>query len=50
MSVTLRRTYVKDGQLVVEEVVENDKITVNKKEKIKGGDFVFIFQKNLRDR
>ena len=47
MSITLRRTYVKDGQLIVEEVVENDKVTVNEKEKIRGGDFVFIFQKAI---
>lgn len=43
--ITARRTYVKDGVLVIEEVVEEGKIIVNKKEKLKGGgDFIFLFQ------
>ena len=44
---TLRRTYVKDGQLIVEEIEDPNLVTVNKKEKLKGGDFMFIFQKAI---
>ena len=49
MATTLRRTYVNDlGKLVIEEVIDDGKILVNKKEKLKGGgDFVFVFQQAI---
>jgi predicted transcriptional regulator len=47
MAILARKTYVKDGQLVVEELIDDGKIMVNKKEKLNGGDFVFIFQKAI---
>lgn len=40
----LRRTSVIDGKLVVEEIEQDDLITVRKKDKLNGGDFIFLFQ------
>lgn len=43
----LRRTSVIDGKLVVEEIEDPNLITVKKKERMKGGDFIFVFQKAI---
>lgn len=43
----LRRTSVIDGKLVVEEIEDPTLITVKKRDKMKGGDFVFVFQKAI---
>jgi hypothetical protein len=40
-----RRTQVIDGKLVVEEIEDGKHVTVRKKEKMNGGDFIFLFQK-----
>lgn len=45
---TLRRTYVNEfGKMVVEEIDDPNLISVRKKDKLKGGDFMFIFQKAI---
>lgn len=41
----LRRTSVIDGKLVVEEIEDDSLITIKKKDKLRGGDFIFLFQK-----
>jgi DNA-binding MarR family transcriptional regulator len=48
MAITLRKTYVKDGQLVVEEVVD-DRVLANKKTKFNNGGFITLFQKALME-
>jgi len=40
----LRRTSVIDGKLVIEEIEDDNLVTVRKKDKLKGGDFMFLFQ------
>ena len=40
----LRRTSVIDGKLVIEEIDDPNLVTVRKK-KMKGGDFIVVFQK-----
>ena len=48
MAKTIRRTRVVDGQLVVEEIVDDSMILTRKKApKMNGGDFVFVFQKAM---
>jgi hypothetical protein len=47
MATTLRRTYVgADGKLIVEEVIQDDLVSVPKKDKLtnKGNDWIVIFQ------
>ena len=41
----IRRTSVIDGKLVIEEIEDPNLVTVRKKDKMKGGDFIVIFQK-----
>ena len=41
----LRRTSVIDGKLVIEEIDDPNLVTVRKKDKMKGGDFIVVFQK-----
>lgn len=43
----LRRTSVIDGKLVIEEIDDPNLITVRKKEKMKGGNFIVVFQKAI---
>lgn len=43
----LRRTSVIDGKLVIEEIDDPNFITVPKKEKLKTGEFIFVFQKAI---
>lgn len=45
----LRRTSVIDGKLVIEEIEDPNLITVRKKEKMKGGDFIVVFQKAIKE-
>jgi hypothetical protein len=41
----LRKTYVGDnGKMIVEEMIVEDLITIKKKDKLRGGDFIFLFQ------
>ena len=49
MSTTLRRTYVgADGKLVVEEVIQDDRIDVPKKSKLmNNGNWIVVFQEAL---
>lgn len=39
-----RRTQVIDGKLVVDEIEDENLVTIRKKEKLRGGDFIFLFQ------
>lgn len=43
----LRRTSVIDGKLVIEEIEDPNLITVRKKEKMNGGEFIVVFQKAI---
>ena len=45
----LRRTSVIDGKLVIEEIDDPNLVTVRKKEKMKGGDFIVVFQKAIKE-
>ena len=45
----LRRTSVIDGKLVIEEIEDPNLVTVRKKEKMKGGDFIVVFQKAIKE-
>ena len=44
----LRRTSVIDGKLVIEEIDDPNLVTVRKKEKMKGGDFIVVFKRQLK--
>jgi DNA-binding transcriptional ArsR family regulator len=44
----LRRTSVIDGKLVIEEIEDPNLITVRKKDKMKGGDFIVVFQNAMK--
>lgn len=48
MATTLRKTYVKDGQLVIEEVVD-DRVLTDRKTKFNNGNFITVFQKALME-
>lgn len=43
----LRRTSVIDGKLVIEEIEDPNLITVRKKDKMNGGEFIVVFQKAI---
>lgn len=43
----LRRTSVIDGKLVIEEIEDPNLVTVRKKDKMKGGEFIVVFQKAI---
>ncbi len=45
----LRRASVIDGKLVIEEIDDPNLVTVRKKEKMKGGDFIVVFQKAIKE-
>ena len=45
----VRRTCVIDGKLVIEEIDDPNLVTVRKKEKMKGGDFIVVFQKAIKE-
>jgi DNA-binding MarR family transcriptional regulator len=45
----IRRTSVIDGKLVIEEIDDPNLITVRKKDKMKGGDFIVVFQKAIKN-
>ena len=45
----LRRTSLIDGKLVIEEIDDPNLVTVRKKEKMKGGDFIVVFQKAIKE-
>ena len=40
---TIRRTSVIDGKLVIEEIIDPNLVTVRKKDKMNGGEFIIIF-------
>lgn len=44
----LRRTSVIDGKLVIEEIEDPNLITVRKKDKMNGGDFIVVFQQAMK--
>jgi DNA-binding MarR family transcriptional regulator len=43
----LRRTSVIDGKLVIEEIEDENLVTVRKKDKMNGGEFIVVFQKAM---
>jgi predicted transcriptional regulator len=43
----LRRTSVIDGKLVIEEIEDPNLVTVRKKDKMNGGEFIVVFQKAM---
>lgn len=43
----LRRTSVIDGKLVIEEIDDPNLVTVRKKDKMNGGEFIVVFQKAM---
>lgn len=45
----LRRTSVIDGKLVIEEIDDPNLVTIRKKDKMKGGDFIVVFQKAIKE-
>ena len=45
----LRRTSVIDVKLEIEEIDDPNLVTVRKKEKMKGGDFIVVFQKAIKE-
>lgn len=44
----LRRTSVIDGKLVIEEIEDPNLVTVRKKDKMKGGEFIVVFQEAIK--
>ncbi len=44
----LRRTSVVDGKLVIEEIEDPDLVTVRKKDKMNGGEFIVVFQQAMK--
>jgi hypothetical protein len=45
----LRRTSVIDGKLVIEEIDDPNLVTVRKKDKMNGGEFIVVFQKAIKN-
>ena len=43
----IRRTSVIDGKLVIEEIEDANLVTVRKKDKMKGGEFIVVFQRAM---